>query len=112
MATKYVGFRLPIDEYEKFSDKAKAANLTLTEYLRRAVLSDETVIKANKPKASKDKSQLLYLYNKTSNNMNQLAHQTNTYHQQGALNSKQFNQILASLITIRNLLKSGVEQVD
>lgn len=82
-STKYVGFRLKIEEYERFSAKA-----------------------------SVDKRALLYLFNKTSNNMNQVAHLGNSANKGGVLNQKTFDRILAALIVIRDQLKGGLARVD
>ncbi|MGL4928120.1 MAG: plasmid mobilization protein [Plesiomonas shigelloides] len=111
-STKYVGFRLKIEEYEKFAAKAEQANMTLTEYLRIAILENQSVVVAKQPKASVDKRALQYLFNKTSNNMNQLAHMANSKNKGGVLNDKTFDRILAALIVIRDQLKGGMARVD
>ncbi|MGR3990476.1 mobilization protein [Vibrio harveyi] len=105
-------FRVTEDEKKAFLKKVEDAQTTASDLLRERVLKDEYFIVAREPKASIDKQKLLYLYNKTSNNMNQLAHQANSHNQAGTLNDQQFKQILVNLITIRNLLKSGIEYVD
>lgn len=111
-STKYVGFRLKIEEYEKFAAKAELANMHLTEYLRIAILENQSVVVAKQPKASADKRALQYLFNKTSNNMNQLAHMANSKNKGGVLNDKTFDRILAALIVIRDQLKGGMARVD
>lgn len=105
-------FRVTENEKKAFLKKVEDAQTTASDLLRERVLKDEYFIVAREPKASIDKQKLLYLYNKTSNNMNQLAHQANSYNQAGTLTDQQFKQILVNLITIRNLLKSGIEYVD
>lgn len=111
-STRYIGFRLKIDEYDKFAAKAAQANMSLTEYLRAAILENQTVVVAKQPKASVDKRTLLYFFNKTSNNMNQLAHMANSKNKGGVLNDKTFDRILAALIVIRDQLKGGIARVD
>lgn len=105
-------FRVTEAEKKDFLKKVDEAQTTASDLLRERVLNDEYFIVAREPKASLDKQKLIYLYNKTSNNLNQLAHQTNSYNKQGKLTHGQFEQILSNLITIRNLLKSGIEYVD
>ncbi|KAB7684430.1 mobilization protein [Plesiomonas shigelloides] len=111
-STKYVGFRLKIEEYERFSAKATEANMTLIEYLREIITNDKSIVVAKQPKASVDKRALLYLFNKTSNNMNQVAHLGNSANKGGVLNQKTFERILAALIVIRDQLKGGLARVD
>ena len=105
-------FRVTEKEKSDFLKRVDDAQTTASDLLRERVLNDEYFIVAREPKASLDKQKLIYLYNKTSNNMNQLAHLANSYNKHGTLSQKQFNQILANLITIRNLLASGIEYVD
>lgn len=105
-------FRVTEKEKNAFLKKVEDAQTTASDLLRERVLNDEYFIVARAPKTSLDKQKLLYLYNKTSNNLNQLAHQANSYNQKGILSEQHFLQIQASLITIRNLLKSGIEYVD
>lgn len=111
-STKYVGFRLKIEEYERFSAKATEANMTLIEYLREIITNDKSIVVAKQPKASVDKRALLYLFNKTSNNMNQVAHLGNSANKGSVLNQKTFERILAALIVIRDQLKGGLARVD
>lgn len=112
MATKYVGFRLTEVEYEKFAAKAATANMALTEYLRNAILSDNTIIKAKPPKLSKDRKEMFYIFNKTSNNLNQLAYLANTHNKLGTLTDKNHQSILANLITIRNIFAAKMKEID
>lgn len=112
LKNKRIIFRVTETEKEIFLKKVKKSQGTASDLLRERVINDEYFIVAKPPKTSLDKKQLLYLYNKTSNNMNQLARQTNIYCKKDSLTDKQFTQILSTLITIRDLLKSGIEYVD
>lgn len=105
-------FRVTEDEKKAFLKKVEDAQTTASDLLRERVLKDEYFIVAREPKASIDKQKLLYLYNKTSNNMNQLAHLANSYNQQGNLTHQRFDQILARLIAIENLFQWGIDHVD
>lgn len=105
-------FRVTEKEKQSFDKKVKQANTTASDMLRERVLKDEYFIVAREPKASVDKKQLMFLFNKTSNNMNQLAHLANSYNQQGILSEAQLNQILSQLITLKNLMKAGIDNVD
>jgi len=105
-------FRVTEQEKAAFLQKVKNAQTTASDLLRERVLDDAYYIVARAPKASRDKQKLLYLYKKTSNNLNQLAHQANRCNLQGKLSQQRFEQILANLITIRSLLTSGIAYVD
>lgn len=109
---KRIIFRVSEAEKNAFMEKVSESQMTASDLLRERVLKDEYFIVAREPKASLDKKKMIYLYNKTSNNMNQLAHQANSYNQQGTLSQKQFNDIVSNLTTIRNLLKAGIDHVD
>lgn len=110
--TERIIFRVTEQEKKDFLDKVAKAQTSASDLLRERVLKDEYFIVAREPKASIDKQKLLYLYNKTSNNLNQLAHLANTYNQQGNLTHQRFDQILARLIAIENLFQWGIDHVD
>ncbi|EGU30973.1 mobilization protein [Vibrio ichthyoenteri ATCC 700023] len=105
-------FRVTANEKEAFQTKVKEANTTESELLRERVLNDQYYIVAREPKASLDKKHLRMLYNKASNNLNQIAHQLNSYNLQGMVTRQLFETISLSLTHIRNDLKKGLEHVD
>lgn len=109
---KRIIFRVTDAEYAAFQQKVTTANMTASELLRARILDDQLVVVAKQPKASMDKRALQYLFNKTSNNMNQLAHMANSKNKGGVLNDKTFDRILAALIVIRDQLKGGMARVD
>ncbi len=74
--TKLVSFRLAKADHATYLEKVEASGCTSSEYFRHCVLTNKTQIVA-RTKASADKKQLLYLYSKASNNLNQLAHRAN-----------------------------------
>ncbi|WP_232573360.1 MULTISPECIES: plasmid mobilization protein [Photobacterium] len=112
LKNKRIIFRVTENERQDFDLKVNKANTTASNLLRERVLNDNLIIVAKPAKQSKDKKQLIYLYNKTSNNLNQLAYLANSHNKAGTLTEKQHQSILANLITIRNLLKSGIDNVD
>lgn len=112
MKNKRIIFRVTESEYEVFKQKVAEANMTASELLRTRILQDEWYVLAKPPKTSVDKRALLYLFNKTSNNLNQVAHLGNSANKGGVLNQKTFERILAALIVIRDQLKGGLARVD
>ncbi|WP_150140511.1 plasmid mobilization protein [Candidatus Enterovibrio escicola] len=109
---QHIIFRVTEDEKKAFLKKVDDAQTTASNLLRERVLEDEYFIVAREPKATINKEKLIFLYNKISNNLNQLAYQSNNYNKKGILSEKHFLQIHASLIAIRNLLKQGIGHVD
>ncbi|GAL13782.1 hypothetical protein JCM19233_4789 [Vibrio astriarenae] len=55
---------------------------------------------------------MIRLYNKASNNLNQLAHQANLHNQKGTVSQELMTRIALTLNSIEGLLKSGIEYVD
>lgn len=107
-----INFRINEEEEEKLNEKVAAANVPKGEFIRNAILNDELIIVAAPAKDSLDKKKLIFYYNKTSNNMNQLAHHANLMKLSGELNAVQFEKILGELIQIRAMLKTGIDNVD
>ena len=112
LKNKRIIFRVTEKERQEFDLKVKKANTTASDLLRERVLNDNLIIVAKPAKQSKDRKQLIYLYNKASNNLNQLAYIANSHNKAGTLTEKQHQSILANLITYRNLFKSGMDDVD
>lgn len=112
MKNKRIIFRVTEDEYKQFQEKVALSNMTASELLRTRILDERFVVVAHQPKASVDKRALLYLFNKTSNNMNQIAHLGNSANKGGVLNQKTFERMLSALIVIRDQLKGGLARVD
>lgn len=106
--TKYIGFRIPNDDYDIFSKKAKDANMSLTDFFKKAILNNKAVVIGKKAPMHKDKQRLLYLYNKTSNNFNQIAHKLNSDNQKGIVTESTYSSILNELVMIRLLLNEGI----
>ena len=112
LKNKHIIFRVTEEEHKAFTIKVKKTNTTASDLLRERVLNDNLIIVAKPAKQSKDRKQLIYLYNKASNNLNQLAYIANSHNKAGTLTEKQHQSILANLITYRNLFKSGMDDVD
>jgi hypothetical protein len=55
---------------------------------------------------------LLYIFNKTSNNLNQIAHRANSEHVRGKLSEATYEQLLTQLQLIGQYLKATLNKVD
>ncbi len=94
-----------------YLEKVAASGLSQSEFFRQAVLTNRTQVIA-RPKASDDRKRLLYVFNKTSNNLNQLAHRANSEHVRGKLSEATYEQMLDQLQTISRYLKATLAQVE
>ena len=82
--TRPVSFRLTAADHAAYLAKVEASGLKPSEFFRECVLQNRTQIVA-RPKASPERGRLLYLFNKASNNINQLAHRANADHLAGLM---------------------------
>lgn len=135
--TRVVAFRLPEDEYHLFIGKARAAGQSQTEFFRSAVLQNKTEVLAHgvpltedelkrlaeaeerqkrldsaRKKTSDEKKQLLFLFNKASNNLNQLAKAANTALLAGTADKATFESILEDLNHLTQYFRASIDHVD
>ena len=61
-------------------------------------------------KVSKDNKRLLFLANKASNNINQLAHRINLDNKKGKINESTYKSLLNSLINIERLFVAAADK--
>jgi Bacterial mobilisation protein (MobC) len=108
---KPIAFRLSEADRAAYLEKVAASGLSQSEFFRRAVLTNRTQIIA-RPKASVDRRRLLYVFNKTSNNLNQIAHRANSEHVRGLLSETTYAQLLDQLQMISRYLKTTLGKVD
>ena len=64
---------------------------------------------AARPKASPERGRLLYLFNKASNNINQLAHRANADHLAGVISEATYTRILADLHGLAHYMKAAIK---
>lgn len=106
-----VSLRLTPSDHAEWLAKVKASGQTRSEFFRSCVLGNRTEVIAKTP-ASADKMLLLYLYNKSSNNINQIAHSANLAYYNGVLDEALFVELLREIRAISRMLKQGLENVD
>ena len=109
--TKLVSFRLTEPHHAAYAAKVSASGLTPSAYFRDAVLQNKTQIVA-RPKASPDQRRLVYLMNKASNNLNQLAHRANLDHLSGKVSEETYKATLRALQDLTNHMKSAVKNAN
>ncbi len=109
--SKVASFRLTAADHAAYREKFEASGLTQSEFFRECVLTNRTQVVA-RSRASLDKQRLLYLFNKTSNNINQLAHRANGDHLEGKTNEATYRAILTQLDAIAAYMKASLDHVD
>ena len=107
MSTIPVSFRIPEDVHEDFSQKATEADMSLTDFFKEAIINNKTIV-MTRVRKDKDKQHLLFLFSKTSNNLNQLAHRAHIDNQRGVLSERHYQQLTAQLSAIRFELQQGI----
>lgn len=107
--TKLVSFRLTEADHAAWAEKVSTSGMSPSDFFRDAVLTNKTHIVA-RAKATKDTTKLQFFYNKTSNNMNQIAHRANSDYLAGTLSEAAYSSILAELSEIRHALLSGLKE--
>lgn len=108
---KVVSLRLTPTDHALWLSKVEASGQTRSEFFRSCVLGNKTEVIA-KTQASADKLRLIWYFNKASNNLNQLAWSAHQTRKRGLLDARAFEQVIAHLNTISELMKKGVADVD
>jgi len=108
---KVVSLRLTPTDHALWLSKVEASGQTRSEFFRSCVLGNKTEVIA-KTKASADKLRLIWYFNKSSNNLNQLAWSAHQTRKRGLLDARAFEQVIGHLNTISELMKKGVADVD
>jgi hypothetical protein len=108
---KPIAFRLSEADREAYLAKVVASGLTQSEFFRQAVLTNRTQVIA-RPVSSADRKRLLYIFSKTSNNLNQIAHRANAEHVRGKLSEATYEQLLTQLQMIARYLNSTLGKLD
>uniref|UniRef100_UPI0036D9968B plasmid mobilization protein n=1 Tax=Photorhabdus sp. RM322S TaxID=3342825 RepID=UPI0036D9968B len=103
-----VSLRITPDEFSLFEKQIKESQLSRSAFFRKLVLDKKDFINIE----VKDTRQLLYLFNKSSNNINQLALKVNVSHKNGTISDKKYILFLNALLNIEALMKKAVEDAD
>ena len=109
--TEPYSFRLSKAESAVLADKISRSNMKASDFLRDCVLTNKTVVVA-KPSAGLEKKRMQFLFNKTSNNMNQIAHVLNGANAAGKLSAPLCRNAIADLEAIAKYLRSALHHVD
>lgn len=91
--------------------KITEANMTRSEFMREIVDNDDNKIIVAQQPVSADKRQMLYLINKTGNNINQIAHRVNSDHRRGVISQATYRQLLAQLSAVEQYMNEALDRV-
>ncbi len=100
---KTISFRVLEHVYTDFESQRIAANMTKSELFRDYIAQNKVQVIA-RPAPSRDAKRAVFLIQKTSNNINQLAHRANADHLAGLLSEQTFFAISKQLEKIASML--------
>ncbi|AXW60976.1 plasmid mobilization relaxosome protein MobC [Ralstonia pseudosolanacearum] len=106
--TKTVAFRLTEGDYTTYRAKFGVSGMSQSEFFREHVLANTTQVIA-RPVASADTKRAVFLLQKASNNINQLAHRANSENLAGVLSEQTYSQILTQLERLNDFLVSQAD---
>ncbi|MBJ9920550.1 plasmid mobilization protein [Burkholderia cenocepacia] len=108
---KPVSTRLTEEQWQIFNDKVERSGMSSSEFLRDCILMNRTQI-VERPRVTVERQRIMYVINKTGNNLNQLAHVANTARVSGHLSESTFAALVDELEMITQLLKAHLHRVD
>jgi hypothetical protein len=106
--SRTIAWRVTESVKEELDRQYAESGLTQSEFLRELLQRKKLTIVA-KSRPSIDLKKLVFLFNKTGNNLNQLAHRANAAHLSGIENETTYQGILAALQTIKEQLIRGID---
>lgn len=103
-----VSFRLTDSEYEPFKAIMDELGLKKSDFFR-LLITDKLDPEKHSKKNETDYTRLLFLFNKTSNNVNQIAKRLNTLFKSGDIKESDLKKWLIVLSRINQNLLAGLE---
>lgn len=105
-----LNFRIDTESFAAFEEKVKASGMNKSEFFRELVLTNKTQVIERK-KTTDNTKYALYLLNKSSNNINQLARAAHIANQKGDISDNIYLSFLESLENHNNLLQAMLDHV-
>lgn len=109
--TRPVSFRLKAADHAAYLAKVEASGMRPSAFFRDAVLANKTQVVA-RARANPTRARMVYLMNKASNNLNQLAHRVNADHLAGVVSQATYTSILAELQILAKSMQAVVKDAD
>ncbi|RJX65820.1 plasmid mobilization relaxosome protein MobC [Vibrio sinensis] len=104
-----ISFRLTESEYEPYKKIMETTELTKTEFFRRIFLNQEYTFNVNERRPV-EYDKLLFIFNKSGNNLNQIAHKLNSAYRGNVISEKVYIETLNNLISIERLLQGALNK--
>ncbi|HBB8068496.1 TPA: relaxosome protein [Escherichia coli] len=105
-----ISLRLTDEEYQSFHQYLTSLDVSRSEFFRMLILNRLDDIPALKPKRPTDYRELLRLFNKSSNNINQMAKKINTEYRNGFISESTYLRYLNVLVNIRDAFVAGIDK--
>ncbi|ENG0237434.1 plasmid mobilization protein [Burkholderia multivorans] len=109
--TRTIAWRVTEAVKHELERQYAESGLAQAEFLRELLERRKPQIIARR-KPTPDLKRALFLFNKTSNNINQIAHRANTDHLEGVLSEERYRRILSELQEISAYMKSVIKDAD
>lgn len=109
--TQVITFRLTESEYEPYKKIFETSDLSKSEFFRHVFLKskDNFTFDINE-KRPVDYDKLVFLSNKTANNINQIAKRLNTDAKKGIITQRSYNIAINYLISVESQLKRMLDK--
>lgn len=105
---RVVSFRLTEEQYAPYEEIMRRSGTKSSVFFRELLLTKAPVFK----EASMADERLVFIFNKSSNNINQVAKRVHQAHHRGIISQVLFIKLCNSLNSIRDLLLAGVDRAD
>ena len=104
--SRTISFRVVDAVYDEFAQQCRTSNISKSELFRDYITKNKVQVIA-RPAPSRDAKRAVFLLQKASNNINQLAHRANVENQAGRLSDQTFLDINTQLTKIAAMLLDG-----
>ena len=105
-----ISFRVQESVYSEFEAQRQAANMTKSELFRDYIAKNKVHVIA-RPAPSRDAKRAVFLLQKASNNINQLAHRANKDSLTGLLTDEYYKELTKQLAQLNRFMLSQTSEV-
>ncbi|HHU3122527.1 TPA: DUF6290 family protein [Escherichia coli] len=105
-----ISLRLTDEEYQSFHEYFTSLEVSRSEFFRMVILNRLDDIPTLKKKRPVEYRELLRLFNKSSNNINQIAKKINTEYRNGFISESTYLRYLNVLVNIRDAFVAGINK--
>jgi hypothetical protein len=99
-----ISFRLTESEYEPYKEILEKTELSKTDFFRGVFLQKQYTFNVQECKPV-EYGKLMFIFNKTSNNINQIAKRLNAENKEGIISQRSYNIAINKLIAMQSQLK-------